>query len=286
MVNTIERVEAIVRSGDAAPDELVRALTELGRILDPEQTVPSPRSAQIFLRALDLVGDLKIEPDGPALAECLLSIARFAYVSGHALKGLAPSQRAVELMRRLGSRALLRKALSIRGVVLADTGNLPLAIETYAEAWEIAIELRDPTAEAVVCNNLGFALIYAAQYEDAIACLERVVALSEADPALRATRGAALNNIALACLHLEDYPRGLRAAKVAVELQDSPATASARLARVLGETHYTRLLLEVDAPDAARERCDLAKRIAANRGWSGPSCTPGWPRACAKCTRG
>jgi putative nucleotidyltransferase with HDIG domain len=266
MLNMLERVEAIVRSGDAAPDEMVRALTELGRMLDPEQTVPSPRSAQIFARALDLIADLKVEPAGPALAECLLSLAKFAYVSGHALKGLAPSQRAVELIRRLGLRPLLRKALSIRGVLLADTGNLPVAIESYAEAWEIAVELRDSVAEAAVCNNLGFALIYAAQYEDAIACLERVVTLTEGSEAQRANRGAALNNIALACLHLEDYARGLRAAKEGVELQDNPATASARLARVLSETHYTRLLLEVDAPGAARQRCEIAKRIAHESG--------------------
>src|SRR6202007_464120 len=108
---------------------------------------------------------------------------------------------------------LLRKALSTHGVLLADTGNVPVAIECYAEALEIAVELHDPIGEAAVCNNLGVAFIYAAQYEDAIACLERVVALSEGKEALRESRAAALNNIALACLHLEDYARGLRAAK-------------------------------------------------------------------------
>jgi putative two-component system response regulator len=266
MLDTLQRAEAIVRSGDAAPDELVRSLTELGRFLDPEQTVPSPRSAQVFARALDLMGDLKVEADGPALSEFFLSLAKYAYVSGHPLKGLTPSQRAVEVIRRLDARALLRKALSIRGVLLADTGNLPVAIEMYAEAWEIAVELRDAYAETAVCNNLGCALIYAAQYEDAIACLERVVALSEGKEALRERRAAALNNIALACLHLEDYARGLRAAKEGVELQETPATASERLGRVMGETNYTRLLLEVDAPEAARQRCELAKQIAHDSG--------------------
>jgi tetratricopeptide (TPR) repeat protein len=212
MLDTLQRAEAIVRSGDAAPDELVRALTELGHFLDPEKTAPSPRSAQVFGRALDLMSDLKVEPDGPVLAEFLLSLAKYAYVAGHPLKGLAPSQLAVEVARRQNSRAQLRMALSIRGVLLADTGNLPVAIEMYAEAWEIAVELGDAYVEMAVCNNLGCALIYAAQYEDAIACLERVVALSEGKEALRESRAAALNNIALACLHLEDYARGLRAA--------------------------------------------------------------------------
>ncbi|HEV3018819.1 MAG TPA: HD domain-containing phosphohydrolase [Burkholderiaceae bacterium] len=266
MSDVLERVEALIGAPAAAPQDLARALAELGRVLDPEQSAPTPDTAQLFVRALELVARLKIESQDPALAECLLSIAKYAYVAGHPLKGLAPSQRAVELLRGLGSRALLRKALSFRGTLLADTGNLPGAIEDYAEALEIAVELHDPIAEAAVCNNLGVALIYAAQYGDSIACLERVVALSEGRAQLQRLRSSALGNIALACLHVEDFNRGLRAAKEAVELQDDPLSASARLSRVLAETHYTRLLLEVDAPQAARQRCEIAKRIAHESG--------------------
>jgi putative two-component system response regulator len=266
MVDTLERIEALIKSPTSAPEDCARALTELGRALDPDQSAPSPQRALIFVRALEMVPGLGPEADGVALAECLHSIAKYAYVSGHGLKGLAPSQRAVDLFRRLGLRPSLRKALSIRGALLADTGNLPVAIEVYAEALEVAMELGDPFGEATVCNNLGGALIYAAQYQDAIACLERVEALSQGNERLRSVRAAALGNIALACLHMEDYSRGLRAAKDAVELQDNPTTASARLARVLAETHYTRLLLEVDAPEAARQRCEIAKRIAHDSG--------------------
>ena len=267
MLETLERVEAIVRSGVSAPDEMTRALTELARVLDPEGSAPSNQRVQVFARSLDLVARLRVEDvDGSALAECLRSIARYAYVSGHCLKGLAPAQRAVELYRRLGQPSMLRKALSIWGALLCDTGNLPSAIEVYAEALEIAVELGDPLAEATVCNNLGAALISAAQYEDAITCLERVLTLSQGKEQLHAARSAALGNIALACLHLEDYGRGLRAAKECVELQANPSTAAARLKRVLAETNYTRLLLEVDAPQAARQRCEIAKRVAHESG--------------------
>jgi putative two-component system response regulator len=266
MLELLDRIEEIVGSPAAAPEDLARALAELGRAVDPELSTPSPQTAQLFVRALGLVARLKADADGPALAECLRSIATYAYVSGHALKGLASAQRSADLFRRLGSRPRLRKALSIWGALLADSGNLPGAIEAYAEALEVAIELRDPNAEAAVWNNLGVALIYAAQYEDAIACLERVVTLSEAKDELRSARGAALTNIALACLHLEDYARGLRAAKESVELQDDLTNAATSLLRVLAETHYTRLLLEVDAPQAAGQRCAIAKQIAHGSG--------------------
>jgi len=265
MLSTFERVEALITSPATAPGELARGLTELGRALDPELSSPplSAENVSCFSRALDLIIALPGQAESLSLAECLLSLSKFAYVSGHPLKGLMPSQRAVELIRKLGSRAQLRKSLTIRGVLLMDTGNLPGSIEVYAEALEVALELRDATAEATVCNNLGGALIYAAQYEDAIACLERVVALTASNEQLRS---AALGNIALACLHLEDYSRGLRAAKAAVEMQEAPLTSMARLSRVLAETHYTRLLLEVDAPEAARQRCEIAKQIAHESG--------------------
>jgi len=58
----------------------------------------------------------------------------------------------------------------------------------------------------------------------------------------------------------------LRAARAAVDLQDNPTTANERLTRVLTETHYARLLLEVDAADTARERCEIAKRFADESG--------------------
>jgi putative two-component system response regulator len=266
MLEMFEKIELIVGSPETKPEELSRALGELARALDPKRSAPRPQTAYLFTRALDLLASLKGEAEGPALAECLLSVTTYAYVSGHALKGLAPSQRAVDLFRHLKMRPQLRQALSMRGSLLADTGNLSGAIEAYAEALEIAVELSDQRAEAAVWNNLGVALIYAAQYEDAIACLERVAALTENDPQLDAYRGAAHGNIALACLHLENYPRGLRAAKTAVELQANPTNATTRLGRVLAETHYTRLLLEVDAPDTARERCEIAKQIAHDSG--------------------
>jgi len=276
MIDALDSIEAVLACSASPAEDVEHALSELDRILDPEITAPSPESALMFPRALDLLGDLPAAAEGPALAECLLSMAKYAYVSGQALKGLAPAQRAVELVRRIGLGPLLRKSLSLRGALLADSGNLPLAVEAYAEALEIAVALRDPIAEAVVCNNLGGALIYAAQYRDAISCLEHVVAMTEgAVRALPATessemllsmRGSALTNILLACLHLEDYARGLRAARAAVDLQDNPTTANERLTRVLTETHYARLLLEVDAADTARERCEIAKRFADESG--------------------
>jgi putative two-component system response regulator len=246
------------------------ALAELARALDPEREAPMPQSPQIFARALELANGLGPETGGPALAESLLAIARYAYLSDQHFKGLAPSQRVVNLARGLEAPALLRRALSIQGALLAEAGNLPLAIEAYAEALAIAIELNDPRAESAVCNNLGVALLYSAQYEDALTCFQRVVARSERNEALRIPLGTGLNNIALACLHLEDYTHGLDIARQALALQEDLATPSAQVRRVMVESTYVRLLLEVDAQEQARQRCEVANRIARASGLQRP----------------
>jgi putative two-component system response regulator len=265
------RIEAmrLVEAASAPPVSPRQAaeptLAELGRALDPAQVAPSPESGAIFARALELIRSGNIGPDETAAGNGLLSIARYAYAFGLDLEGLAPSLQAVELFRRFGMRPHLRKALVIRGALLSECGNVALAIEAYAEAIQIAVELCDPLAEAAAWNNLGAAMIYGAQYQDAIVCLERALSVPEGDQEI-SRRGAAQCNIALACLHLEDYGRGLRAASSGLELLGTPRNPVERLARVIAEVIYTRLLLESDDAKAAMRRCEIAMRMARESG--------------------
>jgi putative two-component system response regulator len=194
----------------------------------------------------------------------LLLLAQYHYLIGQPLMGVEPAAQAVEFARKGADRAVLRKALNFQGILLADTGNLPGAIECYANALELAIELKDLRAEASVWNNLGGAFIYAGQFFEAIGCMERVIAIAEQDssPTVLQARAHALANIALASLHIEDFGRGLRAAKAAVEGAEEPETPAQLHQRVLAENYYTRILLEVDGLERAKERCEIAKRYA------------------------
>ena len=195
--------------------------------------------------------------------ECLLDVAQFFHLSGRTLLGIEPAANAVQFARQFGDSALLRKALTFHGILLADSGNLPAAVECYAEALDLAIALGDPVREAAVWNNLGLALIYAAQYGEAMQCLERAIELAKGDGESAALVRSAFINIALASLHAEDFARGLRAAKLSVDGATEPTSASQLVDRVAAESNYTRLLLEVDNLERARERCELAKRYAA-----------------------
>jgi putative two-component system response regulator len=256
-----------IETAPAVPTpDIARAIAEIDRRLEGNESPTPVQDGQALQRALELVRNLEGQPDEPALAEGLRSIARYACASGKSLEGLRPSLRAVEMFRRLGPRARLQQALLTRGMVLCDIGNLPLAIEAYAEALAISIEVEDVHTQAKICNNLGVVLNNAAHYADALPCFERAISLCKGDPSLRHSQGAALANVALVCLHLEDYERGLPAAQQAVELTDDLTTLFGRLRRVVAETTYTRLLLEVDRLSDAWGRCEIAKRIAREAG--------------------
>jgi putative two-component system response regulator len=111
--------------------------------------------------------------------------------------------------------------------------------------------------------NLGATLFYAAQFRDAIACHEHVIHIVGTDPVLKKFRAPALANIALCCLHLEDFSRGLKAAEICVSESGEPHTAAELVSRVLRENYYIRLLLEVNSLERAGERCEIIRKYAA-----------------------
>lgn len=193
---------------------------------------------------------------------CLLDAAHYFYVTGQGFSAIDPANDASRLAERANLPALQRRALTLLGIAQADTGNIAAAVECYAKALELSRQLGDRVSECIVWINLGVALLYAAQYRDAIACFEHVIEMSSDDKALASMRPNAFSNIALCALHLEDFGRGLKAAETAVAESAPPITAADKLSRVLRENYYTRLLLEVNSLEKARERCEIARSFA------------------------
>lgn len=254
--------EFSARANEASAEDAEHFFRQLSADLNEALLRPPAKASAFFFAAQAALSSVPAEFASQARVDCLLCLAQFHYLIGQPLHGVEPATEGSQAARRVGAPSLLRKALTFQGILLADTGNLPGAIECYAEALDIAIELKDLRAEASVWNNLGAAFIYAGQFFDAIGCMERVLAIAESEPTAREHRAYALSNIALACLHIEDYGRGLRAAKSAVEGAEEPKTPAQLHQRVLSENYYTRILLEVDGLERAKERCEIAKRYA------------------------
>jgi putative two-component system response regulator len=250
------------RADKASADEAEQFFRRIAAELSEALQRPSSKAGAFFVAVQSALRAVPSQYASPSRVHCLLCLAQFHYLIGQPLNGVEPATDGTLCARKIEDRAMLRKALTFQGILLADTGNSPGAIECYAEALDLAIELKDVDAEATVWVNLGAAFIYAGQFADAIGCMERVIALADANPAAAEKKAHALANIALACLHIEDFGRGLRAAKAAVEGSDEPRSPVALHQRVLAENYYTRILLEVDALERAKERCEIAKRYA------------------------
>jgi len=206
-------------------------------------------------------------PDDFASADrvmCLLFIARHAIYSGNAYAGLEPASEAVRISERLGDQALRAKALKLLGGVFMETGSYPDTVSTFTAAMAAARDARDPTQEVDILSNLGLAHQYAGHFSAAVPCYERAVEISDAAGTNSVVRTAALGNLALACLHLRDFPAGLVAAQRAVADLQSPANPHENMVRTLVECYYARLLLETQDVPQARERVALARRFAFN----------------------
>ena len=147
---------------------------------------------------------------------CLVDASHFFYLSGQTFSSIDPAVDAVDLATQLDNKTLLRKALTLLGMVYADTGNISKAIECYDKGLTVAQAARDTEGECAVWINLGVALLYAAQYRDAISCLEHVIRIVGSNLSLQRFRITALSNIALCSLHLEDFGRGLKAIEICI----------------------------------------------------------------------
>ncbi|HEX4596561.1 MAG TPA: HD domain-containing phosphohydrolase [Burkholderiaceae bacterium] len=209
--------------------------------------------------AADTLSELPDEPVSEDRVMCLLHVTRYRYYSGNAYAGLAPAEQGVALAERLGAPLLSAKAKKLLGLIYMETGNYPDAVSALMAALSAARAARNAFQEAEVLSNLGLAHQYAGHYSAAIPSYERAVEVAEAEGIPPLARVIALSNIALACLHMRDFPRGLAAAERAIEALQTPSDVYERAVRAMAECYYARLLLEVRNLPLARERAKMAR---------------------------
>lgn len=260
----LQELETLTAKPQPGTDpELKLALSRVAMEINSQYQAAAPSSLEFMAAAIQTLKRLKGTEHAELRINSLIDSSHFFYLIGQTFNAIDPAIDAVELASKTNHKALLRKGLTLLGMVYGDTGNISKAIECYDQALDIAQSLRDPSAEAPVWINLGVALLYAAQYRDAIACMEHVIRIAGTNPSLQRFRAIAFSNISLCCLHLEDFSRGLKAAEICVSESSEPHTVYELVGRVLRENYYTRLLLEVNSVEKAGERCEIARKYAA-----------------------
>ncbi len=214
-----------------------------------------------LIEALALqLGNIRV--DVPEQLRVMLDAVRFFYVSGQAFTGLPIAQKARSLAVEVADATATFDALLLVGVCAADTGGLPTAMEAYADALRLAGGIADKVRERRVWQNLGVALMYGGLYGEAINCFECVTSQTSDDEGVRASVAKAYGNIALCRLNLDEIRAGLAAIEQAVTLSGESNDAQSALNRVMMENNYTRLLLEADNFEGAKEHAKLARMYA------------------------
>lgn len=267
---------------------ITTAITRLDKLLDERQDLDPGELARLVAETHGLVRSALQKPTAEKIDDvdfcvrvirkvlgleeaserisAFLDACQFYYMLGQPFKAVEPTMEAVRLARAVQNPSLLRRCLNALGIVNADTGNCAKAVECYAEALELSQSLGDLDAETSTWLNLGVALMYVAQYREAVSCFDRVVALTGSERRFQVHRQKAHANAALCCLHLEDFGRGLKSAEASVSDDSDPQSPIDKLSRVLREHTYARLLLEVNNLEEAKRRCQIAKKFAAESG--------------------
>ena len=205
-----------------------------------------------------------IRVDAPEQLRLMLDAVRFFYISGQAFTGLPIAQKARTLAVEVAEAKATFDALLLIGVCAADTGGLPTAMEAYADALRLASGIADKVRERRVWQNLGAALMHCGLYSEAIACFDRVIS-ENADapsPQSNVAKANAYGNIAYCRLNLDEIRAGLVAIERAVSLSGESSDAQSALNRVIMENNYTRLLLEADNCEGAKEHAKLSRLYA------------------------
>jgi tetratricopeptide (TPR) repeat protein len=153
----LEEIEARLDAiPSASPDAAATELDKCGRrLLNLSACVPSSRTASLFLKA---VGQYYYR--GWVEEECL----RLAALA------VATSERDDDLL-------LLRKALSIQGLVLAEAECIPDAVRSVSMAMDLASRIGDTNGFAVAWVNMGVAMAKGRLFREAIDCGKRALSL-------------------------------------------------------------------------------------------------------------
>jgi putative two-component system response regulator len=216
----------------------------------------------LFELAADALKALPDEPVSEDRVMCMLFVTRYRYYCGNSYAALDPATQAVSMAERLGDPLLRSKALKMFGLVQTETGNYPGAVSALTGALAAARAAADPVQEVDILSNLGVAHQYSGHFSAAVPCYERAVEVARNADIPPLAPATALCNIALACLNLRDFPRGLGAAESAIDALQNPSDVFERTTRAMAECYYTRLLLEVRNLPLARERTKLARLYA------------------------
>lgn len=262
-LGNVERLDHLLQSKAAAHDrEAKLALSRLLADLKERRERGSLVSRDLFTSALRTLPKIRGALHLELRMDCVKQCVQYLYANGFGEDALRAVNQLQALSRLSQSKNWIRISENVAGIVQADLGNVPDAVLHYCESIELAKQTQNAFAEICTLINLGVALNYAGLYREAIPCFRRAELLSESRPDTKALEPTAAANIAQSYLYLGEFPRGFQAIERSLMKSRAPHDAESALARVIRESTFVQLALELERFGDAREHAALAREFA------------------------
>jgi putative two-component system response regulator len=231
-----------------------------------ERSSSGEPSRDFYLKSLDWVTDIH-SPQFLALRlRCVQECGKYFYLLGDKQPMLKAVAAFEHLAIKSGQKEWLRKALSMRGVAHADVGDFNEALVCYSKALRIAHELGNTFDEAAVLVNIGYALLMAGLYTDAMRALERAFDLGNTERHLSRFGSIAAINIAQILSRQGRHQEGVRYISRALELQTGLSAAEYNQDRVVLEFNYVQLAVGLRDARLADQRLSICEEFARKAG--------------------
>jgi response regulator RpfG family c-di-GMP phosphodiesterase len=241
------------------------------RALRRELRALNPRQIESLLEGwISRLEALPIGASGRLRASLLMDASALLYQYGRDLeKARDLIGAAVSLAEKVNKRRLLRRALSLEGLILSATRNTEAALGSLFRALELAEEMEDAYATSTTWGNLGIAFFDASLYSDARECFQKAdfLARSVACPKRQSyLRSRSLHGSAVCSLHLRDFDNGMTECVASIEHVKHPADREAEQVRSLAETTLAHLCIALGQLGEAKAHLRIAKQSAARSG--------------------
>jgi putative two-component system response regulator len=200
--------------------------------------------------------------DTPEQMDLMLDVVRYFYIAGKPSRGLEIAEQTRKFAVRTAHSYQATVALTLVGVCSADTGNLPKAMEAYADALSLAQKNQDKLQEAKIWQNLAVALSYSGLHEESIKCSLQAVTLANRLENVGGIMQMLHMNMAACHLHLDEIRLGLSANEKSIALSKAPEGPHDLLNRVLAENCFTRLCIENGDFEGAHKHAAATRRFA------------------------
>jgi putative two-component system response regulator len=254
---------------DSMPDPLKIAITqdlELAALEKAEGLISSALQTgacddeDLLLKSALELGSM--DADEQRQLKLMLDAVRYLYLSGKSDFGLKVAMTARTVALEVADDKSTAALLMLIGVCAADTGNLPTAMEVYADALSLAQKNSETLQECKIWQNLGVALSYSGLHRESINCSRRSLELASTLTDVNGLIQTLHINMAVCFLNLDEIDHGLSTIAKAIDLSSVPKGTHVILNRVLAENYYARLLVEKCDFLGAKEHAKFARYFA------------------------